>query len=95
MAAYVIGDIEVTDAAGYAEYRRQVLATVEKFGGRFLARGGPSEKLEGGWSPKRLVILEFPGMAQARAWYGSPEYAPLITLRQKMSTGSLVLVEGA
>ena len=95
MAAYVIGEIEVTDPAAYEGYRKQVLATIEKHGGRFLVRGGAVEALEGGWSPKRLVVLEFPTMAKAREWYRSPEYAPLITLRQKASRGKLVAVEGA
>lgn len=95
MSAYVIGDIEVTDSAAYEEYRRQVLATVTKFGGRFIARGGTVEPLEGGWSPKRCVILEFPSMERAREWYRSSDYAPLITLRQKASRGKLILVEGA
>jgi len=95
MAAYVIGEIEVTDPAGYDEYRKGVLATIEKFGGRFAARGGRVEPLEGGWSPKRLVIVEFPTLEQAQKWYRSAEYAPLIKLRQKASRGRLVLVEGA
>jgi uncharacterized protein (DUF1330 family) len=95
MAAYVIGEIEVTDPAGYDEYRKGVLATIEKFGGRFCARGGRAEPLEGGWSPKRVVIVEFPTFERAQQWYRSPEYAPLIELRQKASRGRLVLVEGA
>jgi len=95
MAAYLIGDIEVTDPALYDDYRKQVLATVQKFGGRFMVRGGKVEALEGGWSPKRLVMLEFPSMEQAQKWYRSSEYAPLITLRQRASRGRLVLVEGA
>jgi uncharacterized protein (DUF1330 family) len=95
MAAYVIGDIEVTDSAAYDDYRKQVLATVEKFGGRFAVRGGAVEPLEGGWAPKRLVMVEFPTLEQARKWYRSSEYAPLIQLRQKASRGRLVLVEGA
>ena len=66
MAAYVIGEIEVTDPTTYAQYGRQVLATIEKFGGRFVVRGGTVEPLEGGWSPKRLVVLEFPTMAKAQ-----------------------------
>ena len=66
MAAYVIGEIEVTDPAGYDDYRKGVLATIEKFGGRFAARGGRVEPLEGGWSPKRLVIVEFPTLEQAQ-----------------------------
>ena len=95
MAAYVIGEIEVTDPATYDEYRKQVLATIEKFGGRFAVRGGSVEPLEGGWAPKRLVVVEFPTLDQARKWYRSPEYAPLIKLRQKASKGKLILVEGA
>jgi uncharacterized protein (DUF1330 family) len=95
MAAYVIGDIEVTDATVYEDYRRQVAATVEKYGGRFAVRGGKVEPLEGGWTPKRAVLLEFPSFEQALKWYRSPEYAPLIKLRQKASRGKLILVEGA
>ena len=95
MAAYVIGEIEVTDPATYEDYRRQVLATVTQYGGRFIVRGGKVEPLEGGWSPKRMVALEFPSMEQAQKWYRSAEYAPLIRLRQKASRGKLILVEGA
>jgi len=94
MTAYVIGEIEVTDPKLYEGYRKQVLATIEKHGGRFVARGGKAEQLEGGWTPKRIVILEFPSYEQALKWYRSPEYAPLITLRQSASRGKLVLVEG-
>ena len=95
MAAYVIGEIEVTDPGTYEDYRKQVLATIEKFGGRFLARGGKVEPLEGGWAPKRLVLLEFPDTQAAMTWYRSTEYAPLIKLRQKASRGKLIAVEGA
>lgn len=95
MAAYVVGEIEVTDAATYEDYRKQVLAVVTKYGGRFIVRGGKLEPLEGGWSPKRMVVLEFPSLEQAQKWYRSPEYAPLIALRQRASRGKLVLVEGA
>jgi uncharacterized protein (DUF1330 family) len=95
MAAYVIGEIEVTDPAVYDDYRKQVLATVEKYGGRFAVRGGKVEALEGGWAPKRIVVLEFPSLEQATKWYRSPEYAPLIKLRQKGSRGRLIAVEGA
>ena len=95
MAAYVVGEIEVTDAATYEEYRKQVLAVVTKYGGRFIVRGGKVEPLEGDWSPKRLVVLEFPSFEQAQKWYRSPEYAPLIALRKRASRGKLILVEGA
>ena len=95
MAAYVIGEIEVTDLAVYDDYRRQVPATIAKYGGKFAVRGGKCEPLEGGWSPKRLVVVEFPSLEQALKWYRSPEYAPLIALRQRASRGKLVAVEGA
>ena len=95
MTAYVIAEIEVTDQASYDEYRKQVPATVEKHGGRFVVRGGKVEALEGGWAPKRLVLLEFPTMQKALGWYRSSEYAPLIKLRQRASRGKLIAVEGA
>jgi uncharacterized protein (DUF1330 family) len=95
MAAYVIGEIEVTDPALYEEYRKQVPAVVSKYGGRFVVRGGKLEALEGGWAPKRIVALEFPSMEQAQTWYRSEEYAPLIKLRQRASRGKLILVDGA
>ncbi len=95
MAAYVIGEIEVTDPEVYGDYRKQVAATIEKYGGRFAARGGKAEALEGGWTPKRIVVLEFPSYDQALKWYRSPEYAPLIKLRQRASRGELIVVEGA
>jgi uncharacterized protein (DUF1330 family) len=95
MTAYVIAEIEVTDQGIYDEYRKQVPATLEKYGGRFVVRGGKTEALEGGWSPKRLIVLEFASMEQATKWYRSPEYAPLITLRQRGARGKLVAVEGA
>jgi uncharacterized protein (DUF1330 family) len=95
MAAYLIADIEVTNPAGYDEYRRQVPATVEKYGGRFVVRGGASETLEGEWGPKRVVVLEFPTMDALQRWYNSPEYKPLITLRQKNASGNVIAVQGA
>ena len=95
MTAYVLGEIDVTDPATYDDYRKKVGATLDKYGGRFMARGGRAEVLEGGGAVKRVVVLEFPSYEQALKWYRSPEYAPLITLRQKASKGRLVLVEGA
>jgi uncharacterized protein (DUF1330 family) len=94
MAAYVIADVDVKDPAIYDEYRRQVLATIEAYGGRFLVRAGAHETLEGDWEPGRMVVLEFPDMAALKAWYGSAEYGPLIKLRQSASSGKLVAVQG-
>ncbi len=94
MPAYVIGEIEVTDPATFEDYRKRVPSTIEQYGGRYLARGGNVEELEGGWSPKRMVVVEFPTMVQALKWYRSPEYAPLIKLRQKSANCRLILVQG-
>jgi len=95
MSAYVIAEIEVTDPAGYEEYRKQVLAVVTKYGGKFIVRGGKVDAREGGWNPKRIVLVEFPSLAQAQKWYDSEESRPLIKLRQKASKGRLIIVEGA
>ncbi len=95
MAAYVIADITVKDSGIYDEYRKQVPATVAKHGGRFLVRGGAHDRVEGDWQPGRVVVIEFPDMAAARAWYSSQEYGPLIKIRQRASTGSVIMVEGA
>ena len=94
-AAYLIADLDLHDQTIYAEYRRQVLPLVQKHGGCFIVRGGAHETLEGSWQPHRLVIIEFPDMAALKGWYHSPEYAKLIALRQGVSRGSLVAVEGA
>lgn len=94
MSAYLIADTHITDHQTYDEYKRQVAPTIEKFGGRFLARGGPHEVLEGTWQPARLVVIEFPDMDTLKAWYSSPEYAPLLALRQPAATDHLVAVPG-
>lgn len=92
--AYVIANVDVKDPVRYADYRSMVLPTIQKYGGRFLARGGKAETLEGAWQPKRLVIVEFPSVERAKAWWASPEYAEAKALRQATSEGSLVVVEG-
>lgn len=94
MPAYLHANIEVTDATLYDDYRRQVAATISAHGGRFLVRGGASERLEGDDPVRRQVILEFPDMAALKRWYQSPEYAPLIELRKRAARGTLVAIEG-
>jgi len=94
MPAYVFANIEVTDPVLYEEYRKGVPATIAQYGGRYVARGGAAEGLEGGYAPKRVVILEFPSVERAKAWWNSPEYRPLRALRQRASRGDLLLVEG-
>jgi uncharacterized protein (DUF1330 family) len=94
MSAYIIVDIDIHDGAGLEAYRKQVPATIAKYGGRFIVRGGKFETLEGQWHPKRLVVLEFPSVEQAKRWYDSEEYRPLKAMRFKASKSNLVLVEG-
>ncbi len=94
MPAYLVADVEVIDRAGYDEYRKGVQATVDAYGGRFLVRGGATETLEGDWSPKRAVVLEFPDMAALKRWYDSPEYRPLLALRKRCARSAVVAMEG-
>ena len=94
MVAYVIAEIEVTNPEGYKAYTAVVPATIEKYGGRFLVRGGKTQVLEGDWPERRRVILEFPSMEAARRWYDSPEYEKPLALRKANSNGRLLLIEG-
>ena len=94
MPAYVIVDVTVTDQAAMDEYRKQVPATLAKYGGRFLVRGGTHQTVEGSWKPNRLVVLEFPSMEQAKRWYDSEEYREPKALRLRAGTANLVMVEG-
>ena len=94
MAAYAIAEVDVTDPAQFEEYRKLVPATIAQYGGKYLVRGGAVDSKEGGWTPKRLVVLEFPSMAQARKWYDSPEYAPVLAVRLKSARSRVLLVEG-
>lgn len=95
MPAYVIADVQVTDPAGYEPYRPLAAASIARFGGRFVVRGGRADLLEGSPEPKRVVVIEFPDADTARRWYHSDEYQQALKIRQANSTGRLILVEGA
>ena len=94
MAAYVVININVTEPQRYAEYVKAVPATIAKYGGRYLARGGQTEVLEGTYTPRRFVILEFASVERAKAWWDSEEYRAPGALRRSASTGDIILVEG-
>jgi len=81
MAAYFIGDVEVLDRGGYDEYATRFDATLAEFGGRILVVGGNPEPIEGDWRPGRLVVLEFPSVERAKAWYASPAYQEILPIR--------------
>jgi uncharacterized protein (DUF1330 family) len=94
MAAYVVVEITVHDPAGYEEYKKLAPPAVAKYGGKYIARGGKTETLEGDWAPQRLVLLEFPTVAHAKQWLESPEYKPGRELRHKTATTQMIVVEG-
>ena len=94
MSAYVVVDIEVLDPEQYEAYKQLAPPSIAQYGGRYVARGGQVETLEGTWSPKRLVILEFPSLDQAKAWWGSTEYAEAKALRQAAARSEMIVVEG-
>ena len=94
MRAYVLAEIEVTNPEGYKGYSTMVVPTIEKYGGRFLARGGAVHPLEGEWPTRRRVLIEFPTLEAARKWWDSPEYEKPKALRQANSKGRLLLLEG-
>ena len=94
MAAYVIADVKVTNPDIFREYMNQVPSTVERYGGKYLVRGGSLEQFEGGWEPSRLVIIEFENMDNAKNWYSSREYEGPIKLRHKSAETNVVFVEG-
>ena len=94
MPAYIVVEVEVEDPVRYEDYKKMVPPTLAAYGGRFLVRGGQVENLEGEWSPKRLVLVEFPSVEQAKAWWSSPEYAEAKALRQATAKTHLIVVEG-
>jgi uncharacterized protein (DUF1330 family) len=94
MAVYAVVNDRVTDPDRYAQYREQAPPTIARYGGRYLARGGKVEVLEGEWTPQRLVILEFESMERFNEWYNSPEYAPLKQARHEAALTEVVVVEG-
>ena len=94
MAGYVIAIVEITNAEGYRRYSEQVPATIAKYGGRYLVRGGKTEVREGEWPGPRTVIIEFPSLARALEWYESPEYKPLRPIRQANSRARIAFFEG-
>ncbi len=94
MAAYVIADIDVTDPEGYEEYKKLAGPAVERYGGKYIARGGRVETLDGDWEPARIVLVQFDTVEQARRWWTSPEYEEAKAVRRKTATARIVVVEG-
>jgi uncharacterized protein (DUF1330 family) len=94
MPAYIVVQITVRDPVTYERYKQLAPPTIAAYGGRYIARGGSTETLEGTWSPTRIVILVFPSVERAREWWSSPEYAPAKALRQRSADTEMLLLEG-
>ena len=94
MPAYVIVDVDLRDASALGDYMERVPALIRQFGGRYLARGGKAETLEGDWQPHRIVIVEFPSAEQAKRFHQSPEYKPYKDARLAAGTSDMIVVEG-
>ena len=95
MKAYVVANVAIRDPERYKDYVKAATPTVAAHGGRYIARGGRAERLEGGVAVNRMVVLEFPSYAHAKGWYESPEYQAALAIRQSCSTGDFILIEGA
>jgi uncharacterized protein (DUF1330 family) len=94
MPAYVISDVTIHDETTARNYRERAAPSIAQHGGRYLARAGAIEVLEGAWSPRAIIIVEFPDMERARAWYRSAEYAEALIFRDAALSRDLILVDG-
>lgn len=94
MPAYVVVNVKVQDPVRYETYKKMAPASIAQYGGRYIARGGKVDVMEGDWIPERLVLLEFPSAERAREWWSSPEYADARALRHATSHSQLVITEG-
>ena len=94
MSAYVIFDVDIRDPAKYQEFMSGVKPALEAAGAKYLARGGDHKVYEGDWSPRRIVLLEFPNVAAWETFYNGPVYQGLKHIRDACSSARLVSVEG-
>lgn len=94
MKAYVVVNVAIRDPERYKDYVKAATPTVAAHGGKYIARGGRAERLEGDVEVNRIVVLEFPSYEHARGWFDSAEYRAAAKIRQGCSTGDLILVEG-
>ena len=94
MSAYVVAEIEVDNPEGYEEYKKLAPPPIAAFGGKYIARGGRAENLEGDWKPTRIVILEFESVDKAKNWLDSEEYREAKALRHEHAKSKMIVVEG-
>lgn len=94
MPAYVIVEIDILDPVGYEEYKKLAGATVEKYGGKYIVRGGRTEVLEGDWKPMRIVVLQFDTPQDAKDWLNCEDYREPRKMRHRTARTNMILVEG-
>ena len=94
MPAYIVVEVEVNDPERYENYKAMVPPSLEAYGGRFVVRGGACQTVEGEWKPTRLVVIEFPSLADAKRWYDSEEYRAPKAQRIRAGRTSMIMVEG-
>ena len=94
MAAYSIVNIDILDPPAFKEYQARFPALLEKFGGRYIVRGGATEDVEGGWVPQRLIVIEYPTLDHARRLMASAEYRALKQIRDRSTRTDWITVEG-
>lgn len=93
MPAYIIVEIDILDPVGYEEYKKLAGSTVEKYGGKYIVRGGKTEVLEGDWKPKRIVVLQFESAERAKEWLNCEEYREPRKMRHRTARTNMILVE--
>ena len=94
MSSYLIVELEINDGARFERYRELVPPIIEKYGGRYLVRGGDTETVEGDWSPKRIVVLEFESTQKAKQFLDSEEYGPVKQMRLESANTNMIIAEG-
>lgn len=94
MAAYVIVEVAIQDEKEYEEYKKLTPASIAAYDGQFIVRGSKAESLEGNWNPERIVVLQFPSVERAKEWWNSPEYTRAKTIRQRVATTKMIVLEG-
>jgi uncharacterized protein (DUF1330 family) len=94
MPAFIIVEIEILDPVCYEEYKKLAGASVEKYGGKYIVRGGKTEVLEGDWQPKRIVVLEFESAQRAKEWLNCGAYREPRKMRHRTARTNMILVEG-
>lgn len=94
MSAFIIVDVKIKDPLSYERYKTMTPGSLAAYGGRFVVRGGPTQVLEGPWTPGRIVVLEFDSAERARAWWSSEEYREAKELRQSIADTKMILVDG-